>query len=339
MNVQDPFTPAPVQNAPAPAPRKGKGRLLLVLGSAVLIGGGAFALRGRFAAAPADAAELAAARQQELQQALTAFLGASSVEERASRVIGGEHILPLMQAYYTGREQEQLDAGQFVSTDSGMASPDGNLGALQLTRSRGLTPVTACFRKAAGGNWLLDWDIWKQSLDGQFRAFTNQPAEGQYELRVKMTRVADDTESLKVSLSDAFSTGNTMSFDITREDLRALYSRDLPMGATRTATVQLVWLNDGLTGTLSPVLRRHVAWGYLGLDGTVPEPAVPNRIRDEHHLPPQPSLEPAVLASKPAADHAVEATLVSNSTAAPRPSRPEPVSKPEQVAAQRLTEQ
>src|SRR5204862_6749314 len=127
------------------------------------------------------------------------------------------------------------------------------------------SPIVACFKRSDAVDWRLGWEIWPQTPDYQSRNSPNRPAEGEHSRRARLARHCSGT-GMKVSVTDPFDTAQTMECDISRPELLALYNRDLPETGTRTATVQLVWLNDSLTGTLTPALRRHVCWGYPGLD-------------------------------------------------------------------------
>ena len=287
MNVADLIQPAAAPTAPVRPRWK---RLALASGIAAALGVVALFLPGELFTGK----QTVNARDEALRGArvtLASFLASERPEDRAAWVSNGSSLLPFMQAYYAGRELEDLKADAFQPVDWKFDGENTSLLALELQRERGLPPVIACFRASENGQWRMDWDVWTQSSDGQLRDFIQHPAEGERTLRVRLTSSAGMDDSLKVEVTDAFGGSGKMTFDIQRPDLAALYSRDLPAGKTRTATVQLVWLNDGLTGTLQPALRRHVCWGFDGLDGVVPPaPEIPSRAPQR---PPRPTTEPA----------------------------------------------
>ncbi len=287
MNVADLIQPAAEPTAPV---RPRWQRIALASGIAAALGLAAVSLpRGWFTgSSTVNAADEAL---QAARQTLTSFLASERPEDRAAWVNNGNSLLPLMQAYYAGREVEDLKADAFQPVDWKFEGENTSLLALELHRERGLPPVIACFRASGNGQWLMDWDVWTQSSDGQLRDFIQRPVEGEHTMRVRLTSSAGMDDSMRVEVTDALGGSGKISFDIQRPDLAALYSRDLPVGRTRTATVQLVWLNDGLTGTLQPALRRHVCWGFDGLDGVVPPaPEIPSRAPQR---PPRPTTEPA----------------------------------------------
>jgi hypothetical protein len=134
---------------------------------------------------------------------------------------------------------------------------------------------------------------------------------------------------VKLEVSDPFNAGSNLALDVTRPDLTALYLADLPAGTSRTATIQFVWLIDGLTGTLQPVLRRHICWGFQDLDGVEAAEREPARAR-KHHQPlpkavPADSPEPAILAVNPAIEAAVQTTVLTTGTGAVLPKEPRTV--------------
>ena len=287
MNVADLIQPVA---APAAPVRRSWQRIAIASGIAAALGVATLFLPGM----PFTGNKTVNARDEALQgarQTLASFLASERPEDRAAWVTNGNSLLPLMQAYYAGREAEELKAEAFQPVDWKFDGENTSVLALELQRERGLPPVIACFRSSENGQWLMDWDVWTQSSDGQLRDFIQHPAEGERTLRVRLTSSARMDDCMKVEVTDAFGGSGKISFDIQRPDLAALYSRDLPAGKTRTATVQLVWLNDGLTGTLQPTLRRHVCWGFDGLDGVVPPaPEIPSRAPQR---PPRPTTEPA----------------------------------------------
>ena len=292
MNVADLIQPA-AASPTAPHGRKRR-RALPVLVTAAVIAASLIVWSHRSNPGATDSA--AARDREEAGRTLAAFLAAGNAEERAGMVIGGSEMLPVMQAYYAGRELDPVPAGAFQPAEWSFDLRSSDLVALQLPRERGLTPVVACFRKDTAGQWLLDWDVWRQSMDGQFRDFMLHPAEGQHTMRVRLTHAPSSDGALSLEVSDPFSVETTLSLNITREDLAALYARDLPEGASRTATVQLVWLNDSLTGTLQAVLRRHVCWGYAELDGVEPTEVISNRV-NPHRPPPAPAQETSAVSA------------------------------------------
>jgi hypothetical protein len=266
--------------------------------------------------APTDAVVAAEQARVEARRSLAAFLHASTVEQRAGWVIGGDQVLPLMQAYYAGRELVPLSADDFQPASWSFNTDAPDLIALELPRGRALPTVVACMRKGESGRWLMDWDVWTQSLDGGFREFVTRPAEGEHTLRVRLTSAAASPDEVKLEVADPFNTGSTMMLDTTRADLTALYCADLPTGATKTATVQFVWLNDPLTGTLQPVLRRHICWGFQELDGVEAAEREPARARKHHPPMPAPTGKADLAVTAPIVEAAVETTLlnVSSST-------------------------
>jgi len=214
-----------------------------------------------------DAALEATARAQAMaREILTLFLAAETPEERAAFVIEGDRLLPIMQAYYAGREVDRLTADDFQPPSWQFNQAGTGLIALELPRPRGLSTVAACFKEVEPGRWLMDWDLWAQSLDARFRNFIASAAEGEYTLHVRLTSsdVCDTNVTLEVA--DPFNASESLTFAVTRPDLVALYTADLPKGRSRTATVQLVWVKESLSGTLQPVLGKHICWGFRGLD-------------------------------------------------------------------------
>lgn len=304
----------------APRPRRRKLRRALIAGVSVLTLAaiGTVAHFG-FPAADETVTDAAAAARETARKSLAAFLAAPTPEARAAIVINGDKLLPLMQAWYAARDTDTLSAADFRAPAWTLADSPPHLTALELPRLRGLPPVVACFKRSSAGEWLLDWEIWTQSLDGEFRNFIHKPAEGEHTLRARLTR-AGTGDHMAVTIADPFDAMQTISFDITRPDLQALYHRDLPETSSRTATVQLVWLNDSLTGTLQPSLRRHLCWGYPGLDGREPDELVLH-MRSKHRPPPGtpavPPPAPAVLAAAPIIEDAVALALAPTSGALP----------------------
>jgi hypothetical protein len=303
MSVADCTLPSEaVSCPPAPAPRR---RRLLLHAAGVAAAGLALllALPRPHEVSP-DATSSAELIREEARRGLSAFLAASTPEQRAECVVDGERLLPLMEAYYAGREVDPLAAGDFqpASWSFNTESPDRT--ALELPRGRSLPAVMACMKKAGSGRWLVDWEIWTQSLDGRFREFLTRPSEGASTLRVRLTAASVSQEQVKLEVSDPFTTGSSLALETPRADLVALFSADLPEGTTRTATVQLVWLNDSLSGTLRPVLRRHICWGFQGLDGIEAIEREPARAR-RHHPP-----LPVPASGSPLIDSVVEAERV-----------------------------
>ncbi len=287
-----------------------------------LAGAGLVAHYSGMLAGPVSSAGTAAQAREDARLALAAFLGSRTPAERAARVIDGDKLLPFMEAWYAAHEDDQLSADRFVAPD--WSFEDASLTALELPRGRGLPPVVACF-KQAGGKWLLDWEIWAQSLDGLFRRFIYKPAEGEHTLRARLAR-SGSGDDMTLTVTDPFDSRQSIALDITRPDLRALYARDLPVTGNRTATVQLVWLNDSLTGTLQPSLRRHLCWGFPGLDGKEAdhvEVNLPSKHRPPPGVPAVPAAPAAALAAAPEIEAAVEAAL-SHPTARAVPSREGP---------------
>ncbi len=308
MNAAGLFhTPAPdVAADPAPF-RKKRRRLLLICGVLAFAAGTVLTLtlpRHSTATGSAMSAEQA---REEARRSLAAFLAAPTVEQRAEWVLGGSRLLPLMQAYYAGRETEPLAAGDFQPASWRFNSVSPDMLALELPRGRSLSTVVACMKNAGSGHWMIDWDIWAQSLDGRFRDFVTRPAEGEHTLRVRLTSASASPDEVKLEVADPFTVGSTLTLETTRPDLTALYCADLPAGATRTATVQLVWLNDPLTGTLQPALRRHVCWGFQDLDGVEAAEREPARARKHH--PPMPETIPGDPPLLPLVQAAVKTTL------------------------------
>ena len=313
--------PQSTPQGPAPqAPRRKSRRILLIAASVLTLAATgttawfSFAGRGDSRDKPGDIT--AAAARMEARKVLAAFLAASSAENRASHVIAGEKLLPLMQAWYSSHETESLTLDAFQEPGWTFNSPGSGLVALECPRDRGRSPIVACFKRSDSGEWQMDWEIWTQTLDGQFRSFINRPAEGEHTLRARLTRSQSDN-GMKITVADPFDMAQSLEFDITRADLQALYKRDLPEAGGRTATVQLVWLNDPLSGTLSPSLRRHICWGYPGLDGHEPEAVVVNMV--SKNRPPagvSPVPPPAVLATSKKIDTAVKTALAPATTGA-----------------------
>lgn len=319
MNVANPPETIPPQ---APPPRKSRRFFLTGISALVVAAAGLVAHYGGYYTGPV-LSRTAAETREDARLALAGFLASQTPAERAARVINGDKLLPFLEAWYAARETESMSADQF--TTPGWSFDDTTLTALELPRGRGLPPVVACFKRDDAGQWLLDWEIWAQSLDGLFRRFIYKPAEGEQTLRARLAR-SGTGENLTLTVSDPFDARQSIAFDINRPDLKALYERDLPDSGTRTATVQLVWLNDSLTGTLQPSLRRHLCWGYPGLDGREPEEVVinmPSKHRPPLGVPAVPAISPAVLAAAPAIQTAVETSL-SNPTAGALPARESP---------------
>jgi len=307
-----------LEAVPPPPPPRRKLRRVLLAGLSVLTlaaAGVAAHFGGLFS--PAQSAGVAVdASREDARIVLAAFLAAQTPAERAARVIDGDKLLPFMEAWYAAREGEKFSADAFAPPDWSFS--DSLLTALEMPRGRGLPPVVACFKRNGEGQWLMDWEIWAQSLDGLFRRFIYKPAEGEHTLRARLAR-SGSGDSMTVTVSDPFDAQQSIAFDITRPDLKALYERDLPESGTRTATVQLVWLNDSLTGTLQPSLRRHVCWGYPGLDGKEPEEVIinmPSKHRPPPGVPAVPPASPAVLAAAPAIQAAVETSLTAPTSGA-----------------------
>lgn len=312
MNV-----PPNTLESPAPQPPRRKPLRLIVTAVSALtlaaVGTVAhFGFQGRDAGAVTASGAVA---RQEARQALSAFLAAPSAETRSNHVIAGDKLLPLMQAWYASHEMEALSVEAFQDPGWIFSSPSADLVALEYPRDRGRSPVVACFKKSDTGAWLMDWEIWTQSLDGQFRNFINRPAEGEQTLRARLARNHSGT-GMKITVADPFDAAQVMEFDISRTDLLALYKRDLPETGSRTATVQLVWLNDSLTGTLTPSLRRHVCWGYPGLDGQEPEEVVINMVSKNRPPPGVAPVPLSVLANGPKIDAAVKTALAPVTTGA-----------------------
>ena len=315
MNVTD-LLEGPDRSAP---PRR-KWRRLLIAGLTVLTLA-ALGIVARFSqpSTGQQGADNPALARQEARAALAAFLAAATTEDRATRVMDGDKLLPLMQAHYTAREATTLSADDFRDPSWTFSAPAPGLIALECPRDRGLPPVVACFKKCDGGPWLLDWEIWTQSLAGEFRNFIHKPSEGEHTLRARLTRTGSG-EDMTITVADPFDTAQTINFDRLRPDLRLLYERDLPAAGTRTATIQLVWLNDSLTGTLTPALRRHLCWGFPGLDGQEPAPVevnLPSRHRPPPGIPAVPQTPPpAVLAAAPVIEDAITSAVRPSSTGA-----------------------
>ena len=307
-------------SAPVPPRAKSRRLLLTALSIVTLAAGGTAAWYGFSHRAGSSESAAADTARDEARETLAAFLGASSAESRSAHVLSGETLLPLMQAWYAAHETEPLTVDAFRTPEWNFDAPSSDLIALECPRDRGRSPVVACFKKTAEGDWKLDWEIWTQSLDGEFRNFINKPREGEHTLRARLARNKTGG-GMKVTVADPFDASQSMEFDITRKDLVALYSRDLPEVGFRTATVQLVWLNDALTGTLTPSLRRHVCWGYPGLDGREPEQLVIN-MTSKHRPPPGVAANPPeALAAGTKIDAAVKTALAPATTgalAAPR---------------------
>jgi hypothetical protein len=325
MNVTDLFH-TPNLPAAAAAPRRRWSMRTLIVCGALLLAAGAgitFTLL-RLSSGRAVVEVSREQAQAEARRALSAFLAASTPEQRAEMVIGGDRMLPLMQAYYAGRELDTVAAADFQPASWSFSKDSPDMVALELPRGRALSTVVACMKKT-DGRWLMDWDIWTQTMGGRFREFLIRPAEGEHTLRVRLTSSAVSPDEVKLDVADPFNTGSTLTLETTRPDLTALYLADLPAGTTRTATVQLVWLNDSLTGTLQAVLRRHVCWGFQGLDGVEAAEREPARARKHH--PPMPAPADKNLAVNSATGTVVEIAVESavDSTAlsgAPAPSPP-----------------
>jgi hypothetical protein len=315
MNVTD------LLEAPSPdSPRRKSRRFLSVAVAGVVLAVlGTMAYLG-FRSDSTETGPSASASRQQAKEALAAFLSATSPEGRAAHVISGDRLLPLMQAWYASHENESLSAEAFQEPGWTFSNPSESLFALECRRGRGLPPVVACFTKSDTGVWLLDWEIWTQTLDSQFRKFINRPAEGEHILRARLARSNSGPE-MSLTLTDPFDVDQTLSFDITRPDLLALYNRDLPEAGSRTATVQLVWLNNPLTGTLTPDLRRHVCWGFPGLDGKEPE-MIEINLPSKHRPPPgTPAVAPSILATARQMDAAVKTAIAptGKGSLSPRP--------------------
>jgi hypothetical protein len=322
MNAADLFHPPGAVAGPATPRRPKRLRLLIACGALVFAAGTALTLLWPRLTKPsqADAGLTMEQARVEARRTLVSFLSATTVEQRAQWVIGGQEALPLMQAYYAGREVETLAAEGFqpVSWDFSQEAPDRV--AFELARGRSLSTAVACLKKDGSGRWLMDWEIWTQSLDGRFRDFIARPAEGEHTLRVRLTSLAGSEEGVKLEVADPFNAGNRLTFDVIRPDLTALYLADLPAGVCRTATVQLVWLNDGLTGTLQAALRRHICWGFQNIDGVEAAEREPARAR-KHHPPMPESSRSEVAVAGPVAPivEAVETALTTASSADPGP--------------------
>ncbi len=254
-----------------------------------------------------DSATVADTTGREVREALSGFLAAATAEERVAFITGEASALPILQSYYAVRETEKFTAAAFRSVEWSFNPTGEKLAALTLGRDRGMSSVVACFRREKDGKWRMDWDVWQQTVSGEFRDFMAHPQEGEYTLRVRLANMGEKEGAISLEVSDPFDPQPSLQFSITREDLRAILLRDLPQGHTRTATVQLVWLNEGSTGTLQSHFRRHICWGYAGLDGK-PAAELPHpRAGHYRKLPARPAEEP--LAAKTWVDDSIKAAL------------------------------
>ncbi|HWB06908.1 MAG TPA: hypothetical protein VG796_28040 [Verrucomicrobiales bacterium] len=330
MNVAEILHPPDITGSVA-LPRKRRWRVACVAGAAIVAAVVLVLVLQHFRSAGTDSSPTPEQDRAAARQVLSDFLAASTAEQRAECVIGGDQLLPLMQAYYAGREVEPLSAGDFQPASWSFDTKDRGLLAFELPRGRSLPTVVACLKKSDTGQWLMDWDVWTQTLDGRFRDFINRPAEGQHTLRVRLTSTAASPDEVKLQVADPFNTASSMTFEVTRADLTALYCADLPAGVTRTATVQLVWLNDSLTGTLQPVLRRHVCWGFQDLDGVEAAEREPARAR-KHHQPVERPAEPLVVR---VTDSAVETAIISSSAPILQPEPKPPALEPKTVSTRK----
>jgi hypothetical protein len=264
-----------VKSGPA-GPVRRQRSLALIVASVMALAGATFVLV-RHQHRGADRALEATARANAMaRKILAAFLAARTPEERAEYVLDGERLLPVMQAYYAGREVEPLAADEFRPPSWQFNAGGQGLVALELPRPRGLSTVAACFKETAPNRWLMDWDLWTQSIEARFRNFVRRAAEGEYTMHVRLTASEPGASSVKLQVADPFNPAESLNVTVTRSDLVGLYTAALPKGRSRTATVQLVWLNDSLTGTLVPGLQRHICWGFRGFDeGSESLPANP----------------------------------------------------------------
>lgn len=313
---------APEQN-PDVAGRR-KGRRILIACSAVLglATAGAAVWRGMDGRNLMDSATVAV--EDQARAALAAFLKADNPAAKVRWVLSGESVLPQVEAYYAGRESEVYDPAAFQQVEAPAGLGARGVVVFELPRGRGLTPVVACMSRNASGQWCVDWDLWRQSAEGQFRDFVARPAEGEHTLRLKMTNQGAIEGGFKVSVEDPFDAAPPMVFDVTRPDLAAVFSRDLPPGSVKIATLQLVWLNDGLTGTLQSQIRRHVCWGFHGLDG-VEAGEIPHPRAGKYRIfPEQDALTESL-------DEAVGAALLTTSGTVPEKAMP--AAEPPAVAA------
>lgn len=313
---------APEQNPDVAGCRKG--RRILIAYSAVLglATAGVAVWRGMNGRNPMDSATVAV--EDQARAALAAFLKADNPAARVRWVLTGESVLPQMEAYHAGRESEVYDPAAFQQVEAPVGLGARGVVVFELPRGRGLTPVVACMSRNASGQWCVDWDLWRQSAEGQFRDFVFRPVEGEQTLRVKLTNLGLTGGGVKISVEDPFDTAPPIVFEVTRPDLAAVFLRDLPAGSVRTATLQLVWLNDGLTGTLQSQIRRHVCWGFHGLDGVAAGEIPHPRAGKYRVFPEQDALNESV-------NEAVGAALLTTSGTVPEKAMP--VAEPPAVAA------
>ena len=271
MKLPEVPSPLPVKSGPAVPDRK-RERRALVAASVIALAGSILVLVQHQQRGADRALEATARANSMARQILAAFLAARTPEERATFVRDGERLLPVMQAYYAGREVESFSADDFQPPPWEFNTGGTGLVALEFPRSRGLSTVVACFKETSPGQWFIDWDVWIQTVDARFRDFIRRASEGEYPMHVRLTTSEVSASGIKMEIADPFNPSERMKFEITRKDLVEFYSATLPKGQSRTATVELVWLNDSRTGTLLPIIRRHICWGFRGLDESLNAP-------------------------------------------------------------------
>jgi len=204
------------------------------------------------------------------QPVVAAFLSASTTEARAALIRDSARLRPVLEAYYQNREAEPINAADFQPAPWRIHGPNGAVAILQAQRPRSLPAIIACVAQE-NGHWLLDWETFIQTADGRLGQFIDQPGGSLQTFRVRATRTSAKDQPVVLSLADPFG-DRALTLPVTRPDLVAILKAGLPAGQTRTATVELGWMNDTFTGGLLPRVTRHICWGFQGLDG---QPAVP----------------------------------------------------------------
>ena len=244
-------------------------RLVPILAGAAVLTAGGIWLGGRQAPAAGGgicSVVTADGRDHAAAAALQGFLSSSTAAERAAFIIDAERLLPEMESYYAGMDPEPIAAADFKPM--GYKFEQGSeIVAFKAERTRGLPAVVACVKNFSG-RWLLDWELYRQTEDGLADTAMSTPAEGTHTLRVHITRQTPAGKPLVLTVADPFE-NRTITLPVSRPDLLALYAADLPVGS-RHATIEFAWLNDSTTGRLEPQIRRHVCWGFSGLDDVAP---------------------------------------------------------------------
>ena len=255
------------------------------------------------------------------QPVVAAFLSASTTEARAALIKDSARLRPVMEGYYQNREVEPINAADFQPAPWRINGPNGAVAVLHAPRSRSLPAIIACVSQE-NGQWLLDWETFIQTADGNLGQFIDQAGGGLQTFRVRATRTSAKDQPVVLSLADPFG-DRALTLPVTRPDLVAILEAGLPAGQTRTATIEVGWISDTVTGGLVPRVTRHVCWGFQGLDGqpAVPAPAAteaPGTSAPGLTANPPPAPEP-VATPPPAATVAAAARIAVETPAASSP--------------------